>query len=87
MYSYTIHDQVTKAREWASYLSLGLGEAEEIRVARVEDSHDTGEPIRTRFLDSNKVSTYPTRKSFPAAVPRATLVPAKWWTVVLESMA
>ena len=31
--------------------------------------------------------THVTRKSFPAAVPNATFVPAKWCTVVFESMA
>lgn len=58
---------------------LGRHGGEQVRVTGVENGHNT-------IVDQENVSqivgitivlrnTYPTRKSFPAAVPRATLVP------------
>ena len=67
--------------------SCALGNGEEVAVTLVNDGHDTTVYIVNTEHSNLTSKTYPTRKSFPAAVPSATLVPAKWWTAVFESMA
>jgi hypothetical protein len=69
---------------------LGRDGREEVRVTSVEDGHDTRIWIGAIAVSSQytivwnmkacrhaaeESKTYPTRKSLPAAVPRATLVP------------
>lgn len=67
---------------------VALSEVEQVRVSLVRYGHHTNGKI-SLDKDSRDImkNTYPTRKSFPAAVPSATLVPEKWCTVVFESMA
>jgi hypothetical protein len=64
-----------------------LSDGDDVAVTLVEDGHATIASSQHRCRTTNSTTTYPTRKSFPAAVPRATLVPEKWCTVVLLSMA
>jgi len=68
-----------------------LGDAEQVTITGICDGHDTRTKVIHNSLSNhnNKCikDTHPTRKSFPAAVPRATLVPPKWCTVVFDNMA
>ena len=64
-----------------------LSDGKEIAVTRVGDGHDTRARRSEGYVRQRAGETYPTRNSFPAAVPSATFVPAKWWTDVLESIA
>lgn len=65
-------------RRWL--LVVALGDSQEIAVALVRDGHDTASMAHmsdTVPKEECENETYPTRKSFPAAVPSATFVPPK----------
>lgn len=75
-----------KTHEWAkpsffytSLSSITLSEVKKVRISRVSDSHDTRLiKFQLNYTPSKlKTMTHLTRKSFPAAVPRLTLFPAK----------